>query len=571
MRLRIDAELDCGARIAQNGRSLVSCTKVLNNYVLIRVQDLAAMSQGLYTVSLYETLGPDTTEFIINDAQLNMVICSVNHIPTLVKLKQTSPDLTIIVCVDTVEDTGELPGTSKKDILRAMASNANLGLYFIDEVELLGAQLPRPYNPPQADDLITINYTSGTTGNPKGVMLTHRAATAAIAGSATLMKQTENDVLCSFMPLAHIFQRMNEQVALSAGAAIGYFHGVIPDIVDDLKMIRPTVFAGVPRLYNRFGTRIHEATFGSMLPWRRALARQASSTKLANINDPDITKQTNKHGLWDRLFFSRVAAQVGLQRCHTMVSGSAPLDPVLHQFLRVCLYTNFGQGYGLTETFASTLCQLEGDFTAGNCGGPLPGVEACLRDVPDMEYLSTDLPRPRGELMIRGPILMKGYWRNEEKTKETMTEDGWFATGDIAEVDNMGRFYIIDRRKELMKLAQGEYISPERIENVILSNLGYLQSGYIHGESDKAFVVGMFGIEPEGFAPWASKITGHKFDMYDVPAMQKACKDHRVIKEAMKDLTHIAKTHKLNRWEWCKAAHLSLDPFTEENGLLTPT
>lgn len=529
------------------------------------------MSQGLYTVSLYETLGPDTSEFIINDAQLNLVICSVNHIATLVKIKQSAPDFTIIICVDEVEETGELAGTSKKDILRAITSNAGLGLYFMSEVEELGKKFPRPYHPPTPNDFITINYTSGTTGNPKGVMLTHRAATAAVAGSATLMKQTDEDVICSFMPLAHIFQRMNEQVALSAGAGIGYFHGVIPDIVDDLKMVRPTVFAGVPRLFNRFGTRITEATFGSMLPWRRAIARQATSTKLANINDPNLATQRNTHALWDRLFFSKVAAQVGLQRAHTVISGSAPLDPQLHQFLRVCLYTNFGQGYGLTETFASTLCQLEGDFTSGNCGGPLPGVEACLRDVPDMEYLSTDLPRPRGELMIRGPILMSGYWRNPEKTAEAMTEDGWFCTGDIAEVDNMGRFYIIDRRKELMKLAQGEYISPEKIENVILSELGYLQSAYVHGESDKAFVVGMFGIEPEGFAPWASKITGKKFTMHDVAAMKEACKDPRVIKEAMKDLQHVSKTHKLNRWEWCKGAHLAVDPFTEDNGLLTPT
>jgi long-chain acyl-CoA synthetase len=529
------------------------------------------MSQSLYTISLYDTLGPDTTEFIINNALIHCVVAGIDHLPTLLGLKNKCPNLQMIVCVDRLPNLNEPAGTSKEELLKKFADESNIALYYLHQVEAIGEQHPKQYVPPQPEDLITINYTSGTTGNPKGVVLTHRNAMAATASSFSLMQQVDDDVTCSFLPLAHIFQRLSEHTALTAGAAIGYFHGVISEIVDDLKMLRPTAFSGVPRLYNRFGTRITEATYGSALPWRRAITRKVVDSKLATINIEDPGKATNVHGLWDRLWAKRVAAQVGLQRCHTMISGSAPLDPKLHQFLRICFSNNFAQGYGLTETYAATLCQLQGDMTAGSCGGPTPSVEACLRDVPDMEYLTTDKPFPRGEILVRGTTLFREYWRDPEQTKAALTEDGWFCTGDIGTVDAMGRFSVIDRRKQLMKLAQGEYISPERIENIILSNLGYLQNAYIHGDSDKSFLVGIFGIEPEGFAPWASKIVGEKFDMFDVEAMKKACKDERVRKAALKDITEISKTHKLNRYEYCRTLNLEVDPFTEAAGLMTPT
>ncbi|KAF2672698.1 acetyl-CoA synthetase-like protein [Microthyrium microscopicum] len=537
-----------------------------------QITDLAAMSQGLYTVSLYDTLGPDTTEFIINNAQIHCVVAGINHLPTLIALKPKCPDLQLIICVDDIPaNLNELPGTSKAELLKKFADVSDVALYYMSEVEAEGQSHPRSYSPPGPDDPITINYTSGTTGNPKGVVLSHRNAMAATASSATLMQQVEEDVICSFLPLAHIFQRLTEHVALSAGAGIGYFHGVIPEIVEDLKVLRPTAFMAVPRLFNRFGTRINEATYGSSLPWRRAITRKVVDVKTAAINVKDARKATNVHAFWDRLWSGRVAAQVGLQRCHTVISGSAPLDPKLHQFLRICLSNNFAQGYGLTETYAATFCQLQGDMTAGSCGGPTPSIEACIRDVPDMGYLATDKPYPRGEILVRGATLFQEYWRDPEQTKATMTEDGWFCTGDIGSVDEMGRFSIIDRRKQLLKLAQGEYISPERIENIILSNLGYLQNGYIHGDSDKAHLVGLFGIEPEGFAPWASKILGTKFDMFDVEAMKQACMHPKVRKEALKDINQICKKHKLQRYEYCRALRLIVDPFTEDNNLMTPT
>ncbi|TID19963.1 long-chain-fatty-acid-CoA ligase/ protein binding protein [Venturia nashicola] len=535
-----------------------------------QITDLACMSQSLFSVSLYDTLGPDTTEYIINHAGLSCVATSLMHIPTLLKLKPKCPSLKFIVCLDTLYE-GDLPKMSKAELLAQFAEDYGVGLYTIHDVEALGRANPRPYNPPNGDNIVTINYTSGTTGDPKGVVLKHRNAVAAASSAIVLMRQEEDEVACSFLPLAHIYQRVSEHIALLGGAAIGYFHGNVGELVEDLHLLRPTVFTGVPRLFNKFGTKITDATLESPKPITAALSRKAVGTKLERMKDTRPGYATNKHAFWDRIWSKKVAANVGLERCHTMISGSAPLDPKLHQFLRAAFANSFSQGYGLTETYAITCCQLEGDFSVGNCGAPAPANEMCLRDVPDMEYLSTDKPQPRGELLVRGNTIFTEYWRNPEGTKAAMTEDGWFCTGDIATVDSMGRFAIIDRRKQLFKLAQGEYISPERIENIYLANCGWLASGFLHGDSDKTALVGIFGVDPEGFSNFASKVLKRKIDPTDIKGIQDVCNDPKVKAAALSELTAISKKNRLQRFEYCRALVLFLEPFTEANGLITPT
>jgi len=535
-----------------------------------QITDLACMSQSLFTVSLYDTLGPDATEYIINHAGLNCVVTSLMHAATLIKLKPRCPSLKVIISLDPMYE-GDLPQQSKGDILKHFADDMGVQIHYIRDVEKLGQQQPRPFNSPSPSDLVTINYTSGTTGPPKGVVLTHANAIAATSSAMIYLKQTDPSVICSFLPLAHIYQRVSEHVALWGGASIGYFHGSVNEIVQDLKLLRPTTFSGVPRLYNRIGTSIKAATLEAQKPTRRLLSQHVVNTKLANINDPRPGKATQKHAIWDGIWSKRVSAQVGLDRAQTMVSGSAPLDPSLHQFLRIVFPASIVQGYGLTESYAMTICQVEGDLTVGNCGSVAPGCELCLRDVPDMEYLTTDEPQPRGELMIRGYTVFREYWRNPEGTKKTMTDDGWFATGDICSVDSLGRFSIIDRVKNVLKLAQGEYVSPEKLENVFLANCGWLASAYVHGDSDKGSLVGLFGIEPEGFAAFASKVLGRKIVPSDVQALREVCKDERVRAQATKELAKVAKKNKFNRYEICRALYLFVEPFTIENELLTPT
>lgn len=532
-----------------------------------QITDLACMSQGLYTVSIYDTLGPDATEYIINHAELASVVAGVNHVTALLKLKPRLPSLKIIVVLDPLS-AGELPGESKGDLLNSLASDLGVTIHYIRDVEALGESQPLPMSPPSPDDIATINYTSGTTGNPKGVVLSHRAAHAGTCASQVLLGSTEPQVVCSFLPLAHIYQRLGEHGAFSVGSALGYFHGNVAELVEDLQMLRPTVFSGVPRLYNRFGSKIKDATVNATGA-KGALSRRVVSTKMANIQDKQ--NPTDSHMLYDRIWSKKVAAGLGLDRCMHMVSGSAPIDPSLQQFLRIIFPGTLTQGYGLTETYAISLVQHAGDFSSGNCGGVSPNSEVALLDVPDMEYYSTDKPHPRGELLIRATSLFTEYFRNEDETKKAIDADGWFHTGDICSVDELGRFKIIDRRKNVLKLAQGEYISPERIENVYLANCGFLASAFVHGDSHQSFLVAVFGVAPDIFAPFASKVLGEKIADTDYKRIKEVLGSKKIEKAVLRELEKVGRKNRFNSYERVRAVRLFLEPFTVDNQLLTPT
>lgn len=532
-----------------------------------QITDLACMSQSIFSVSLYDTLGPEASEYIIRHANLHCVVTSLPHIPTLLKLKPRLPSLKLIISLDPL-DAGEAPGLSKQAVLSDMASDLGVTIMSMAKVEELGASLKKPYNPPGPDDIITINYTSGTTGPPKGVILTHSAAVAAASCSICTIRQSADDTMCSYLPLAHIYERMSEHGAFWGGVKLGYFHGNILELVDDFKLLRPSILTSVPRLYNRFGGAIRAQTVEAP-GFKGTLSRHIVSTKTAAINDKN--NPTNKHAIYDRIWGKKIGAALGLERAHAMVSGSAPLDPSLHQFLRVVFGNQFIQGYGLTETYSISLAQAADDLTAGNCGGIVPAMEGCLLSVPDMDYLVTDKPYPRGELLVRGKTLFKGYYKNEDETKKAMTEDGWFKTGDICTVDEMGRFKIIDRRKNVLKLAQGEYISPERIEGVYLAACNHLAQAYVHGDSMQMFLVAIFGVQPDFFAPFASKVLGQDIPPTDIDAIKLAASNDKVREAVLKELDKVGRANKFAGYERVKNCYLYVEPFSIENELLTPT
>jgi long-chain acyl-CoA synthetase len=526
------------------------------------------MSQSLFTVSIYDTLGPDTTEYIINHAALVCVVTSLPHIPTLLKLAPRLPSLKMIICLDPLEENDK-PGNSKGALLNTIAKELGISIYSINDVEALGAKSPIPMKAPRPDDIITINYTSGTTGNPKGVVLTHGNAVAAASTGRVVSGGTPDDVLISYLPLAHIYERVTEHGAFFCGSGIGFFHGDILGLVDDMKVLKPTGFISVPRLYNRFGAAIRAQALEAE-GVKGAIGRHVINTKLANLRRPE-GERTQKHALYDRLYTPKLRSAFGLERARCMVSGSAPLDPTLHELLRAAFGNDIKQGYGLTETYAVALAQDTDDLTTGNCGGLGPSTEACLLSVPDMEYLVTDKPNPRGELLLRGPSLFREYYRNDEETAKAMTADGWFRTGDIAEVDSRGRFKIVDRVKNVLKLAQGEYVSPERLENVYLANTGLLSQAFVHGDSTQAFLVSVFGVDPVQFAPFASAVLKKTVDPTDLAAVRAAALDERVKKAVLDELERIGKKSKFNSYERVRKVHLEVEPFTIENELLTPT
>ncbi|KAL9097779.1 MAG: hypothetical protein Q9165_000105 [Trypethelium subeluteriae] len=531
---------------------------------------LGCSSQSLFTVSLYDTLGPDTTEYIINHAELACVAASLNHIPTLLKLKPRLPTLKILVCLDPI-DAGEQSGHSKADLLNSLGKDLGVQIHYVRDVEAIGGTSAQSYNPPKPSDIATINYTSGTTGNPKGVVLTHQNGIAGASSSLVLASPKPGGTVLSYLPLAHIYERVSEHASMWVGGGIAYFHGNIVELVDDLKLVRPDAFISVPRLYNRFGSAIKAATI-QQPGIRGSISQYILNTKQANLADP--TNPTNKHTVYDRLWARRVSSALGLERARTMISGSAPIDPSLHQFLRVVFANHFMQGYGLTETYAVGLGQLPGDFSSGNCGAPGSGSELCLQDVPDMEYLSTDKPHPRGELLVRGPTVFREYFKNEAETKKAMLPGGWFRTGDVCAIDEMGRFKVIDRVKNVLKLAQGEYVSPERIENAYLAALSFLQMAYVHGDSGRDSLVAIFGVDPATFPAWATQVLGREVKGPEADggeSIRQACTDMKIRKKVWEELERVGKKQKFNKWERVKKVALMVEPFTVENELLTPT
>ena len=531
--------------------------------------DLAAISQSLYNVSLYETLGPDATEYILNHGELVCVVASLPHIPALLKLAPRVPSLKLIVSVDPL-DAGEPAGLSKAALLEKLAGEHGIKIFSMQQVEEIGLRSGRPMRPPTKNDITTINYTSGTTGPPKGVVLTHRNMLASISSARSSGFMTADDTHISYLPLAHIYGRMADWAAISLGARIGYFRGDVVGLVDDMKILRPTGMFSVPRLYNKFNSAIRTATVDAD-GFKGALSRRAIAAKTANMRLPPGSA-TNYHALYDRIWSPKVRKAVGLDRAVSMVSGSAQLDPEVQNFLRAAFGINFVQGWGMTETCAVGSVQVRGDMSTGNIGGPQPGVEFCIESAPDLEYTVDDKPNPRGELLVRGPIVFSEYYKNPEETSRAVEETGWFHTGDIVEVDSLGLFKIIDRKKNVLKLAQGEYVSPERIENVYLGASTLLSSAFVHGDGIESCLVAVLGVDPETFAPFASKVLGGKpISAKDVEAVRTAAKDPRVRAAILAVIDKIGKKNNFNGFERVRNVCLDVEPFTVENELLTPT
>ena len=531
-----------------------------------QITDLACMSQSLFTVSLYDTLGPTSSEFIISHAKLSCIVASPEHGMELLRLKPRLPCLKLIIILDPL---CAVPGSEAIALPQSFVSasrDQGVKILSFNEVEKLGSTLFRQYNPPSPRDIITINYTSGTTGDPKGAVLTHKSAVASVAASLTTTKHMDGDIFYSYLPLAHIYGRLLEQATLYAGNRIGYFHGDMNNLIEDMRLLKPTVFPSVPRLLNRLGATIKAGVANSPASMKLP---QIIDTKLANLNDK--VSPTNKHSAHDETLRTAITAGLGLDNVVTMVSGSAPLDPTLQNLLSVTFSARILQGYGMTESYAIALAQPEADFSTGNCGGVSACTEACLLSVEDMGYTVKDKPQPRGELLLRGNNIFEGYYKLPRETSKAFLGDGWFRTGDICSVDELGRFAVIDRKKNVFKLAQGEYISPERIEGNIISSCDYIAQIYVHGDSLQSFLVAIIGVQPDFFASFASRVLGHDVTAANETSIRSACDVPQIKRAILQDFERIRRRTGGPGYEKIRNLWLTLEPFTVASGTLTPT
>ncbi|NXN67333.1 ACSL5 ligase, partial [Himantopus himantopus] len=512
------------------------------------ISEYACYTYSMVAVPLYDTLGPEAIVYIVNKADISIVICDKPDKAQILLEnceQEKTPGLKTIILMDLFD-------TELKD----RGAKAGVEILALQEVEELGRNNIREPVPPKPEDLCIVCFTSGTTGNPKGAMLTHQNV---VANAAAFLRSTENTVECtssditmSYLPLAHMFERVVQTVVYSCGAKVGFFQGDIKLLTDDMKTLKPTLFPVVPRLLNRIYDKIQS---GAKSPVKRCLLNFAVVMKMAEIKQGIIRNDS----IWDKLIFKKVQETMG-GRVRIMVTGAAPISPSVLTFLRAALGCQIFEAYGQTECSAGCTFSMPGDWTTGHVGAPLACNIIKLDDVEEMNYFSSN---NEGEVCIKGPNVFKGYLKDPEKTAEAIDKDGWLHTGDIGKWLPNGTLKIIDRKKNIFKLAQGEYIAPEKIENVYIRSAPVAQV-FVHGESLRSFLIGIVVPDPETLPEFAAKL-GIKGSYEDI------CKNPAAKKAILEDMVRLGKEAGLKSFEQVKDLYIHTEMFSVENGLLTPT
>jgi len=508
------------------------------------IAEQGSYAYSLVPIPLYDTLGPDASQYIINQSEMTVLVVSKANLPKVKEIAPNCPTLRHVIVMEGAADE--------------KFEHETQHLLSFEEVEKEGAAHPEDPIPPKPTDLATICYTSGTTGDPKGVMLSHRALLADISSAVKHgIDLKPEDVHISYLPLAHMMERIVSNGLLFYGASIGFFRGDIPKLFDDISELKPTLFVSVPRLFNRVFDKVI-TNVNQTGGFKKTLFEHALNSKKEGLRSGQVS-----HMFYDSVVFGKVRDRLG-GRVRLMVTGSAPISSEVMDFLRCAFSCPIIEGYGQTETAAAMTCTLPDSFTSGDVGIPLPAAEVKLVDVPDMGYTAKDKEGPRGEVCCRGPLCCDGYYKNEEKTKELFDEHGWLHTGDIGLILPNGCLRIIDRKKNLFKLAQGEYVAPEKIEN-ILTRIPYLAQVYIHGESLKSTLVSIMVPDFETLVPWAQE---HGIKDTEHEAL---CQNPEVKKLITQQVKEISSASKLHGFEVPRAFHLTPEAFSVENDLLTPT
>uniref|UniRef100_A0A2P2MTC2 Long-chain-fatty-acid--CoA ligase n=3 Tax=Rhizophora mucronata TaxID=61149 RepID=A0A2P2MTC2_RHIMU len=510
------------------------------------IVDHACSAYSYISVPLYDTLGPDAVKYIVNHAAVQAIFCVPQTLSLLLSFLAEIPTVHLIVVVGGIDD--QMP---------SLQSSSGVEVVSFSKLVRQGHSNLRPFCPPKPEDVATICYTSGTTGTPKGAVLTHGNLIANVAGSTLTIKFYPSDVYISYLPLAHIYERVNQVMTVYFGVAVGFYQGDNMKLMDDLAALRPTIFCSVPRLYNRIYSGITNAVNTSGGIRERLFNAAYNAKKRALLNGK------NPSPMWDRLVFNKIRDRLG-GRVRVMTSGASPLSPDVLEFLKICFGGNVMEGYGMTETSCVISAMDNSDNLIGHVGSPNPACEIKLVDVLEMNYTSDDQPYPRGEICVRGPIVFQGYHKDEAQTREVIDEEGWLHTGDIGLWLPGGRLKIIDRKKNIFKLAQGEYIAPEKIENVY-AKCKYVSQCFVYGDSLNSSLVAIISVDIDVLKAWAAS-EGIKYEN-----LGQLGNDPRARAAVLAEMDVVGKEAQLRGFEFAKAVTLVLEPFTLENGLLTPT
>ena len=524
-----------------------------------------AVRDSITIVTVYDTLGDVALEYIFNQTKLSSIVLEAKVLEkfyNLAKNEKTGKIKNLIV-LDKNEDEKYCEELKKLGFnIFTWEEIAKEGEEKGKDIEL---HLPGP------DTISTINYTSGTTGNPKGAKVAHNSIilNTDVIEMLGLYLDIETDSYLSFLPLAHIMETLIMAVLVSRGIPIGFYNGDAKKLIEDAQILHPTCMCGVPRIAQRIYDAIN-SNLKKMPTMIQRIFKKAIDLKINDYKEKGIL--TNL--FWDNIIFRNVRNVLG-GRLRFMLLGSAPMDGYVLNFLRCALSCEIVEGYGQTEDAAGILLTKTYDPVTGHLGGPGYSTELKLIDVPDLEYKSTDIDpdtgkwRPRGELCVRGPILFKGYLNLPEETEKSLDKDGWLHSGDVAMIipEHGNAFRIIDRVKNMFKLQQGEYISPEKIENK-LGNCKYIEQIFIYGDSLQNYLVGILVPKSKDVIEFL-KTKG--IENVSKENYKDYFEDEDLIKDILNEINDFSRHNDIKGFEIIKKVYLSKEAFTIDNNLLTTT
>jgi len=494
--------------------------------------DLATIDLGATDVPVYGTLNPTQVAYQAKDSgAVAAIVESPEQMAKFLEIRGDCPELQHLIQIE--GETAD--GVLSLDELVDSGTTGDAGDLFWQRAEKV-----------QEEDLLTLIYTSGTTGNPKGVSLTHCNLVQNVLASYQRAPISRDDFALEFLPLCHVFERMVGYMLMKVGPAKAYCS--VYHIGDLVAEIRPTVFAGVPRFYEKVYDKIMDKV-NHAPPLRRALfnwalgaGRKAYPVRLAGGEPGGLM-----YGLADKIVLSKVREGLG-GRVRFCISGGAPLPLFVNEFFH-SIGVWILEGYGLTET---------SPVVAVNGAGPgMTRLGTIGRTVDNVEVKVAE----DGELLVKGPNVMKGYWNLPDKTEEVFDDDGYFCTGDIAEIDDDGFVRITDRKKDLIVTAGGKNVAPQPIENE-LKRSPFVDNGVLIGDR-RPFIIALLSPNDEALEQWAST-NGITYESFE-----ELTRHPRVI--ALFDEVIATTNSELARYEQIKKHAVLPMMLSIEGGHLTPT
>jgi long-chain acyl-CoA synthetase len=506
-------------------------------------------------VTAYDTLGETGVEHSLVQSKANAMFIDPHLLKTVTNPLKKAKSVRFLI----YNHASHIP-IPDAELEEFKSSHPDLTILSFEELRALGEENPADPTPPSPEETYCIMYTSGSTGPPKGVPVSHAGFVAAVAGLYSVMEEvvSPGEGVLAYLPLAHIFELVLENLAIFVGATLGY--GNPRTLADtsmrnchgDMRTFAPTVMVGVPQIFETIKKGI-ESKVNSSGALTRNLFWGAFHLKslLVAHNLPGAS-------LLDALVFDKVRAMTG-GRLRFLVNGASGIaTPTLH-FMSMVIAPMLS-GYGLTETCGNGALGCPLQWTTAAIG-PIPAaVELKLVSLPDLNYTTTTTP-PQGEILIRGAPVLKEYFENPEETAKAVTPDGWFRTGDIGEFDADGHVRVIDRLKNLVKLQGGEYIAVENLE-AIYRGAAFVQAIMVHGDGGYARPVAVVVPNDKALAEKARELGVDEHDMH---------RDKKVRGAVLKALQGVGKKAGLSPLEMVGGVVIADEEWTPANVSTVPS